>query len=97
MSSIFDGAKYGDRFLTRNEGIAYYGRYDEKEGKHFLMVSDFENDWVLCHSDGHVFHVEEFDKCTFKGKNEGKTYYEVYGCNRDEMKEFRLDIVSRAD
>lgn len=91
---MFKGAYFGKPYLCRNNTIAYYCLYSEKEGKHCLMTNDHENDFILCSDDGHVYDVEEYDKCTFKGKNEGKTVYEVYGWNREEMKEFRLDIMS---
>lgn len=95
MKNIFENCKFGDRFKTRDGKVAYYGRYDEKEDKHFLMVNDFENDYILCHNDGHVFHFDKEDYVFPHGKNKGKTIFEVKGWNKEEMVNFRLDIVSR--
>lgn len=94
-NNIFNGAKFGDRFTTRDGKVAYYGRYDEKEDKHFLMVNDFENDYILCHNDGHVFHFDKEDYVFPHGKNKGKTIFEANGWDKEEMVNFRLDIVSR--
>ena len=94
MKNIFENAYFGKAYKTRNETIAYYGRYDKTEGKHFLMVSDFENDYILCYNDGHVFHFNEEDFVFEHGKNKGKTIFEVKGWNKEEMINFRLDIIS---
>ena len=90
---LFENACYGKKYLCRNNTIAYYCRFSEDDNKHALMINDPENDFILCDDTGHVFSPEMYDKVITDGKYKGKTACEVYGWNRDELKEFRLDIV----
>lgn len=57
------------------------------------MVNDAENDYVTVYDDGHVFHFTEDDDKPLS--RDGKNLFEMNGWNKEEMVNFRLDIVSR--
>lgn len=59
-----------------------------------LNGNDKENDFILCMDNGRVFDIEKLDKPIVGGKHNRKTAIEVYGWNREELMNFRLDIVS---
>ena len=93
--NIFENAKYGDKFRTRNNRCAYYCRYCEQSKKHCLMVDDPENDFIQCFENGHVFDKEQLDVIISAGKHKGKTAVEIYGWVRDDMVNYRLDIIGK--
>lgn len=92
MKNIFENAFFGKRYLCRNNTIAYYCRC--VDNKHYLMVDDSNNDFVLCNEDGHIFDPEKLKSVIPEGKNKGKTICELYGWNYEEMVNYRLDIVA---
>lgn len=92
MKNIFENAYFGKMYKTRNNGIAFYCRVEGQ--KHCLMVNDKENDFILCMENGHIFDIDKLDKPIVGGKHNGKTAIELYGWNREELSNFRLDVVS---
>lgn len=88
---IFNNAKFGDRFLTRDEHIAIYGRRNPEGDKHILLVNDYhddlkdENDYILVFDDGHLFHINEYKDDVFKKLK----------LNKEEMKNYRLDVIKK--
>lgn len=94
MENIFENAYYGKPYMCRNNTIAYYCRYVEETKKHALMVNDPENDFVECLPNGHVYDIEFFDKPILTKDGKEISAYEKFGWNREEMKDFRLDIIS---
>jgi len=59
MENIFDGAKFGDKFVTKNEKIAIYHK-KTLYGKHYLMVEDLL-EFVPYDEDGICLGDDEWD------------------------------------
>lgn len=92
-NNMFENAKYGDNFLCRNNTIAIYHKYDDTALRHCLIVSDDENDFIMCKNDGHVYDKEYLDKV----RPDGKTICEYHNWDREEKINFRLDVIKRIE
>ncbi len=48
MKSIFENARFGDKFRTRDGRMALYHCYDERHNKHFLFFEGYSFQYGVC-------------------------------------------------
>lgn len=59
-TSIFDGAKFGDRFVTSGAVTLIYHCANMKDGKIFYqLIDEYNSDFLFCKENGECFNQGE--------------------------------------